>query len=130
MTLAVCVIASTILFAGSAAAYSVQCRSSGIGCIASTGYPGTSVWRYPVNGTGNNCTNYAAFRLKKAGLRDPGNLGHAGLWAGAARRKGFRVSRVPAVGAIAQWNFGSSYASRRACTAGTSPPSFRTLIFA
>ena len=78
--------------------------------IAQYGYTGASVWGYPVDGAGNNCTNYAAFRLSRNGASNAGNLGNAGDWASNAGAKGFAVNGVPAVGAIAQWNFGSAYA--------------------
>lgn len=75
-----------------------------IGCISQFGYAGASTWGYPVDRYGNNCTNYAAFRLAKNGAANPGNLGNAIDWDDNARRKGFAVDANPAVGAIAQWN--------------------------
>ncbi len=91
-------------------AYSVSCWNAGIGCVSNTGYSGRSVWGYPVDGQGNNCTNYAAYRLSKNGAANPGNLGNAGDWATNARAKGFRVDSTPKVGSIAQWSSTSSYA--------------------
>ena len=92
-------------------AYSVQCDDPvGISCITQYGYTGESVWGYPVDATGNNCTNYAAFRLSQNGASDPGNLGDAGDWDASARTKGFAVDDAPKVGAIAQFDHGSSYA--------------------
>lgn len=93
-----------------AGAYAVDCQSASISCISNTGYSGRSVWGYPVDAAGNNCTNYAAFRLAQNGAANPGNLGNAGDWAGSARAKGFAVNGNPALGAIAQWNYGSAYA--------------------
>ena len=61
-----------LIAAPGAAAYSVQCDQSGIGCISQYGYTGQSVWGYPVDGGGNNCTNYAAFRLSRNGAVNPG----------------------------------------------------------
>jgi surface antigen len=95
---------------GRAGAYAVDCQSASISCISNTGYAGRSVWGYPVDSAGNNCTNYAAFRLAQNGAGNPGNLGNAGDWANSARGKGFRVDGNPALGAIAQWNYGSAYA--------------------
>lgn len=113
-------VAAVVLFAlvgavpalvpSSASAYSVLCNQSGIGCISQYGYTGQSVWGYPVDVKGNNCTNYAAFRLSRNGASNPGNFGNAGDWAGNASAKGFPVNGTPAVGAIAQWNYGSAYA--------------------
>jgi surface antigen len=93
-----------------ATAYGVDCNSASISCISNTGYAGRSTWGYPVDGAGNNCTNYAAFRLAQNGAGNPGNLGNAGDWAGNARAKGFAVNGSPAAGAIAQWSYGSAYA--------------------
>jgi surface antigen len=93
-----------------ASAYAVDCQSGSISCISNTGYSGGSVWGYPVDGAGNNCTNYAAFRLAQNGAGNPGNLGNAGDWANSARAKGFAVDGNPALGSIAQWNYGSAYA--------------------
>ena len=107
---AVCAVAALAIHTGRASAFSYLCQQPAIGCISFSGYSGASVWGYPVDGTGNNCTNYAAFRLRQNGLPNPGNLGNAGSWAANARAKGFRVDQTPAVGAIAQWNYGSAYA--------------------
>jgi surface antigen len=97
--------------APSASAYSVQCNDPvGISCITQYGYTGDSVWGYPVDATGNNCTNYAAFRLSQNGASNPGNLGNAEDWAASAQAKGFAVDGTPQVGAIAQWDHGSAYA--------------------
>lgn len=93
-----------------AAQYTVLCQNAGIGCISFSGYSGHSVWGYPVDANGNNCTNYAAFRLSQNGVSNPGNLGNAGEWASKAQSKGFTVNQTPAVGSIAQWNYGSAYA--------------------
>jgi len=81
------------------------CKTNGYGCLTDFGYKGISVWGYPVNG-GNNCTNYAAFRLASNGLANPGNLGNARDWDDTAPAKGlgFRVDGNPAPGSIAQWN--------------------------
>ena len=73
------------------------------GCVTQFGYTGQSVWGYPVDGWGNNCTNYAAFRLAQNGVANPGNLGDASSWAANARGKGLIVNQVPTVGSIAQW---------------------------
>jgi hypothetical protein len=103
---------SLLLVAASPASaqYTVLCENSGIGCISFSGYTGQSVWGYPVDQNGNNCTNYAAFRLSQNGMSDPGNLGNAGSWATNAQAKGFTVNQTPTVGSIAQWNYGSEYA--------------------
>jgi surface antigen len=87
-----------------------ECKSSTTSCITFSGYAGRSVWGYPVNATGNNCVNYAAFRLSLNGARRESALGNAGSWAASARARGYRVDTVPATGAIAQWAYGSHYA--------------------
>ncbi|HET8983321.1 MAG TPA: hypothetical protein VFN47_11585, partial [Pedococcus sp.] len=45
-----------------------ECRASSTACIAFSGYAGRSVWGYPVNARGNNCTNYVAYRLARNGV--------------------------------------------------------------
>ncbi len=92
------------------AAIAFECKTTTISCISFSGYAGKSVWGYPVNSSGNNCVNYAAYRLAKNGVANPGNLGNGGAWAANARAKGFRVDQTPAVGSIAEWNYGSYYA--------------------
>lgn len=87
-----------------------ECRSAGIGCISFSGYAGKSVWGYPVNSTGNNCVNYAAYRMARNGVPQQSGLGNGGSWATNARSRGFRVDATPATGSIAQWNYGSHYA--------------------
>jgi hypothetical protein len=87
-----------------------ECRSSSTSCISFSGYAGRSVWGYPVNRSGNNCTNYVAYRLARNGVAQQSGLGNGGSWAANAKRRGFRVDRTPATGSIAQWNYGSVYA--------------------
>jgi surface antigen len=89
-----------------------ECRASTISCISFSGYAGRSVWGYPVNSSGNNCTNYAAYRLARNGVAQQSGLGNGGSWAANAKKRGFRVDTVPMAGAIAQWNYGSVYAPR------------------
>lgn len=60
-------------------------------------------------GAGHNCTNYVAWKLISNGVGRPNiGLGDAGQWAESAIANGIGVDRVPAVGAVAQWN---AYAS-------------------
>ena len=73
-------------------------------CIERFGYYGQRAWNYPVDAWGNNCTNFAAYRLARDGVRNPGNLGNAATWDNYARDKGFTVDQSPRVGDIAQWN--------------------------
>jgi surface antigen len=87
-----------------------ECKTSSIGCVSFSGYTGKSVWGYPVSSTGNNCTNYVAYRLARNGVAQQSGLGNAGSWAVNARNRGFRVDTTPRTGAIAQWNYGSVYA--------------------
>lgn len=93
-----------------AASIVYECKSSSVSCIAFSGYSGKSVWGYPVNKSGNNCTNYVAYRLARNGVAQQSGLGNGGSWAANAKKRGFRVDRTPATGAIAQWNYGSAYA--------------------
>jgi surface antigen len=69
----------------------------------------------PWDFTTRQCTSYVAWRLHRAGdssfendmLSATGqavDFGNANHWAAAARLLGYRVSRTPAVGAVAQWN--------------------------
>jgi surface antigen len=76
-------------------------------CVSRFGYAGQSTWGYPTDQWGNNCTNYAAFRLAGNGAGNPGNLGNAIDWDNNAAVKGFGVNQTPARGSIAQWNTGT-----------------------
>jgi surface antigen len=70
----------------------------------------TSWWGNYVTGTstpGANCTNYAAWKLSNNGVARVSYLGNANNWDDRARALGIPVNRVPAVGAIAQWNAGT-----------------------
>ncbi|MEP6855217.1 MAG: CHAP domain-containing protein [Pedococcus sp.] len=111
---AAALLAVTGLAAGSpqagAATLSRECKADSIACISFSGYAGKSVWGYPVNATGNNCVNYAAYRLMKNGVKPQGAMGSGGSWATSARNRGVRVDRKAATGSIAQWNYGSHYA--------------------
>ena len=93
-----------------AASIVYECRASSTSCITFSGYAGKSVWGYPVNRTGNNCTNYVAYRLSRNGVAKQTALGNGGSWATNAKKRGFRVDRTPKTGSIAQWNYGSVYA--------------------
>ena len=87
-----------------------ECRASSTACIAFSGYAGRSVWGYPVNSRGNNCTNYVAYRLARNGVAPQSGMGNGGSWAANARKRGFRVDTTPRTGSIAQWNYRSVYA--------------------
>ncbi len=87
-----------------------ECKAYSVSCVSFSGYSGKSVWGFPVNSTGNNCVNYAAYRLSRNGVATISGLGSGGSWAANARKKGYRVDSTPKVGSIAQWNYGSSYA--------------------
>lgn len=97
--------------AGAAASMVYECKaSSSTSCVAFSGYAGKSVWGYPVNKSGNNCTNYAAYRLARNGVPQQSSLGNGADWATNARKRGFRVDSTPRTGAIAQWDKDSSFA--------------------
>jgi surface antigen len=87
-----------------------ECKASNISCISYSGYAGKPVWGYPVGPTGNNCVNYAAYRLSRNGVPTLSGMGSGGSWATSARARGYRVDATAKVGSIAQWNYGSSYA--------------------
>ena len=59
---------------------------------------------------GHNCTNYAAWRMQKAGVPEPKILmGNARDWHTNAKKLGYLVDNRPAVGAIAQWSKAASH---------------------
>ena len=54
--------------------------------------------------SGHNCTNYAAYRLKRDGVPEPAyRLGNADTWAPNAKKHGVLVDNKPEVGAIGAW---------------------------
>lgn len=55
----------------------------------------------------HNCTLYAAYRLRKNGLKFPGWYDNAGSWYRHVSRR--RVNHRPAVGAIAEWSTHVAY---------------------
>jgi surface antigen len=86
-----------------------DCTAGGYGAAAAqaSGWP----WRdygsgyASTNAAGpHNCTLYTAYRLKQAGLADPGWYANANDWANQASAHGTPVDQTAAVGAIAQWN--------------------------
>jgi surface antigen len=110
--LALAVSAGLVPLAPSAQAETLvrECKAADISCISFSGYNGKSVWGYPVGASGNNCVNYAAYRLSRNGVPTLSGLGSGGSWATSARARGYRVDATAKVGSIAQWNYGSSYA--------------------
>ncbi|MFS0885971.1 Ig-like domain repeat protein [Aeromicrobium sp. 179-A 4D2 NHS] len=59
---------------------------------------------------GHNCTNYAAYRMQRAGVPEPRILmGNARDWHTNAKKLGYAVDSRPAVGAIAQWSKAASH---------------------
>ena len=110
--LALAVSAGLVTLAPSAQAETLvrECKAANISCISFSGYNGKSVWGYPVSASGNNCVNYAAYRLSRNGVPTLSGLGSGGSWATSARARGYRVDATAKVGSIAQWNYGSSYA--------------------
>jgi surface antigen len=87
-----------------------ECKAADTSCIAFSGYAGQPVWGFPVGSGGNNCVNYAAYRLARNGVPQVSGLGSGGSWASNARAKGFRVDSTASTGSIAQWGYGSAYA--------------------
>ena len=82
------------------------CASATFSCVSASGYRGQSTWGSW--GPGHNCVSYVAYRLAHNGARDPWTtVAHdAKRWDEDARSVGVRVNKVPAVGAIAQWDGG------------------------
>ncbi|MEO6412909.1 MAG: CHAP domain-containing protein [Pedococcus sp.] len=111
-TLALAATAGLVTLAPAAQAETLvrECKASNISCISYSGYAGKPVWGYPVGATGNNCVNYAAYRLSRNGVPTLSGMGSGGSWATSARARGYRVDATAKVGSIAQWNYGSSYA--------------------
>ncbi len=80
------------------------CTSGGNACVKHTGFdPMGSTWGYFTNRKGN-CTNYAAYRLKRNGAGEF-KAGDAIAWKdNASARFGAKaVNQAPAIGAIAWW---------------------------
>ncbi len=85
------------------------CSAAG---YATYGYPAVYQQSWWGQYSGHNCTNYAAYRLSRAGVANPGISGNAGNWGLVARARGYAVNATPAVGAVAWYGFGSSYSPR------------------
>lgn len=104
-------IASAVLVAPTSTAYTLLCQGKTVKEVAAcdtSGYAAvmnTSHWRmYP----GHNCTNYAAWRMKLAGVPEPEILmGNARDWPANAASLGYVVNTTAAVGAIAVWSSAS-----------------------
>lgn len=60
--------------------------------------------------SGHNCTNYAAYRLAKKGVGNPGINGNAGAWGGQLAAKGYAVNKTPTVGSVGWYAYGSAWA--------------------
>jgi surface antigen len=95
--------------AGGGQGVDVLCSRADFGCVAGTGYHGQSVWGANYGKAGHNCTSYVSFRLAQAGVAEPWHtMGNAGQWDDRGAGK-VPVDRVPAVGAVAQWEGGTRY---------------------
>jgi|GEM_PF-4659505 len=93
--------------AGSAAAGIKPCSSDTFSC--DSGYAKVAQHSFWNMAQGHNCTNYVAYRMKKAGVtRNFDDLGNAAQWADVARQHKVAVDKVPVVGAVAQWTSGAS----------------------
>jgi surface antigen len=120
--------------AATVAAFAVATLGSVPPAHASDGYP----YAHAVQGkqdpwsfTTRQCTSYVAWRLNTSGndsfrnrMRSPTGqrvvFGNAEHWDTAAREMGDRVSKTPAVGAVAQWN-GSESTVYKGYTTTASP---------
>jgi surface antigen len=104
--------------ASAVAAFAVATLGSVLPAHASDGYPyahAAQGKQDPWSFTTRQCTSYVAWRLNESGngsfrnqMRSPAGqrvvFGNAEHWDTAAREMGDRVSKTPAVGAVAQWN--------------------------
>ena len=103
----------------------VVCSRADFGCVQGTGYHGQSVWGANYGVTGHNCTSYVSYLLAKQGVAEPWHvMGNANTWDDHAKGK-VPVDDIPAVGAVAQWEGHSRYASGRPATSPSSRPSPR-----
>ncbi|GAA3531953.1 hypothetical protein AFL01nite_20310 [Aeromicrobium flavum] len=94
--------AFSLICSGKTKAQVAKCDTSGYAAVMDKMH-----WRMYA---GHNCTNYAAYRMKKAGVPEPRVLmGNARDWHTNARKLGYLVDNRPAVGAIAQWSKASSH---------------------
>ncbi len=94
--------AFTLICSGKTTAQVAACDTSGYAKVMSKMH-----WRMY---GGHNCTNYAAYRMQKAGVPEPRILmGNARDWATNAKKLGYLVDQRPAVGAIAQWSKAASH---------------------
>jgi VCBS repeat-containing protein len=88
--------------------------SGGFGCAgggysaANLGWPDVRYGQSWIAGLVHNCTRYVAFRLKQAGVGDPGSWGNAYEW--VSRAPGVK-DNTPAVGAVAYWGINQGPAS-------------------
>lgn len=60
--------------------------------------------------SGHNCTNYAAYRLAKKGVGNPGINGNAGAWGSQLAAKGYAVNSTPVVGSVGWYAYNSAWA--------------------
>ncbi len=99
--------------------FDYKCDKTGYGSVANK-----SFWTMT---PGHNCTNYVAYRLIRDGApRNLANMYNATDWARDARKHGYPVDGIPAVGSVAQWMRGSpniSYAGHVAYVEAVGPNS-------
>ncbi len=109
-------LAATVATSSASSADSVSCTSASWSCAGAGYSANASTWAETYFGwtasttlgwtgfDGHNCTRYAAYRLAKNGLADPGfSYGMAYEW----DNKAGSANTTPAVGAIAQWEAAS-----------------------
>lgn len=108
------VVLSTMAAVGSSAhAFTVICSGTSKSSVAKCDRSGYAEVMHRMHWRmygGHNCTNYAAYRMQKAGVPEPRILmGNARDWATNAKKLGYAVDQRPAVGAIAQWSKRASH---------------------
>lgn len=108
------VVLSTLAAVGSSAqAFTVICSGNSKSAVAKCDRSGYADVMHRMHWRmygGHNCTNYAAYRMQKAGVPEPRILmGNARDWATNAKKLGYAVDQRPAVGAIAQWSKAASH---------------------
>jgi len=107
------VIAGLTATASSAQAFALICSAKTKAQVAACDTSGYAEVMHQMHWrmyAGHNCTNYAAYRMKRNGVPEPKILmGNARDWHTNAKKLGYVVDNRPAVGAIAQWSKAASH---------------------
>ncbi len=107
------VLAATVPIATTASAFTLICSGKKTAEVAECDTSGYADVMHKMHWRmygGHNCTNYAAYRMKSAGVPEPEILmGNARDWAANAKKLGYLVDKRPARGAIAHWSKAASH---------------------